>query len=257
VTQFSEQDGNPFFSRECREITGSYDPNEKLAQPKGVYDAHYVYPNTEIEYQINFQNTGTDTAFTVAIKDTLPQGLDVSTFRAGIASHQYEVALSEHGILTFTFDQIFLPDSNVNESASHGFMRYRILPKTTIALGTRIENRAGIYFDFNPPVITNTVFHTVDTGFLERNITQVFAPNNSEKIRVSPNPVHAGQTIFFDIPLESKHHFVLTNTLGMRVFERDFNGNRLNVPVSLHGGVYFFEIRAVDGKRFVGTLVVD
>jgi uncharacterized repeat protein (TIGR01451 family) len=257
VTQFSEQDGNPFFSRECREITGSYDPNEKSAQPKGVYDAHYIYPNTEIEYQINFQNTGTDTAFAVAIKDTLPQGLDVSTFRAGIASHLYEVALSEHGILTFTFDQIFLPDSNVNEAASHGFVRYRILPKNTIALGTRIENRAGIYFDFNEPVITNTVFHTVDTGFLERNIVQVFAPSNAERMRIAPNPVHAGQTIFFDISLEKEHHFVLTNTLGMRVFERDFIGNRLIVPSFLNGGVYFFEMRDEVGKRFVGTLVVD
>jgi uncharacterized repeat protein (TIGR01451 family) len=257
VTQFSEQDGNPFFSSECREITGSFDPNEKLAQPKGVYDAHYIYPNTEIEYQINFQNTGTDTAFTVAIKDTLPQGLDVSTFRAGIASHAYEVAMSEHGILTFTFDQIFLPDSNVNEAASHGFVRYRILPKTTIPLGTRIENRAGIYFDFNEPVITNTVFHTVDTGFLERNIVQVFAPSNAERMRIAPNPVHAGQTVFFDVALEKEHHFVLTNTLGMRVFERDFIGNRLIVPSFLNGGVYFFEMRDADGKRFVGTIVLD
>jgi uncharacterized repeat protein (TIGR01451 family) len=81
VTQFSEQDGNPFYSRECREITDSFDPNDKSAQPEGVGDDHFIYPNTEIEYHINFQNTGTDTAFTVVIIDTLVQDLDPLTFK--------------------------------------------------------------------------------------------------------------------------------------------------------------------------------
>jgi uncharacterized repeat protein (TIGR01451 family) len=256
VTQFSEQDGNPFFSRECREVVGSYDPNEKLAQPKGVYDKHFIYPNTEIEYQINFQNTGTDTAFTVVIRDTLSYGLDAATFRAGISSHTYQVDISGYGVLKFTFDDILLPDSNVNEAASHGFVRFRITPKDTLQLGTRVENRAGIYFDFNPPIITNTVFHTVDTGFLERKMVAVHGLPDAENGRIFPNPVRAGAYLFFE-DMSAAHRIVLMDPYGKVVLQVDGKGShKIRIPDGLAGGVYFLEWRGEQGSRFWGKLVV-
>ncbi len=257
VTQFSEQDGNPFFSRECREVVGSYDPNEKLAQPKGVYDKHFIYPNTEIEYQINFQNTGTDTAFTVVIRDTLSYGLDVATFRAGISSHPYQVDVTGYGVLKFTFDDILLPDSNVNEAASHGFVRFRITPKDTLQLGTRVENRAGIYFDFNPPIITNTVFYTVDTGFLERKLVAVHGLPDAENGRIFPNPVRAGAYLFFE-DMSAAHRIVLMDPYGKVVLQVDGKGShKIRIPDGLAGGVYFLEWQGKQGARFWGKLVVS
>jgi uncharacterized repeat protein (TIGR01451 family) len=254
VTQFSEQDGNPFFSRECREVIGSYDPNEKLAQPKGVYDKHFIYPETDIEYQINFQNTGTDTAFTVVIRDTLSYGLDIATFRAGISSHTYQVDVSGYGVLKFTFDNILLPDSNINEAASHGFVRFRITPKDTLQLGSRIENRAGIYFDFNPPIITNTVFHTVDTGFLERKMVAVHGLPDAENGRIFPNPVRAGGYLFFE-DMSAAHRIVLMDPYGKVVLQAN-GSHKIRIPDGLAGGVYFLEWRGVNGGRFWGKLVV-
>lgn len=254
VTQFSEQDGNPFFSKECREVIGSYDPNEKLAQPKGVYDDHFIYPETDLEYQINFQNTGTDTAFTVVIRDTLSYGLDVATFRAGISSHTYQVDISGYGVLKFTFDDILLPDSNINEAASHGFVRFRITPKDTLQLGSRIENRAGIYFDFNPPIITNTVFHTVDTGFLERKMVAVHGLPDAENGRIFPNPVRAGGYLFFE-DRSAAHRIVLMDPYGKVVLQAN-GSHKIRIPDGLAGGVYFLEWRGVNGGRFWGKLVV-
>lgn len=254
VTQFSEQDGNPFFSKECREVIGSYDPNEKLAQPKGVYDKHFIYPETDLEYQINFQNTGTDTAFTVVIRDTLSYGLDVATFRAGISSHPYQVDVSGYGVLKFTFDDILLPDSNINEAASHGFVRFRITPKDTLQLGSRIENRAGIYFDFNPPIITNTVFHTVDTGFLERKTVAVHGLPDAENGRIFPNPVRAGGYLFFE-DRSAAHRIVLMDPYGKVVLQAN-GSHKIRIPEGLAGGVYFLEWRGEQGARFWGKLVV-
>ena len=57
----------------------------------------------------------------------------------------------------FTFDNILLPDSSVNEMASHGYVRYQIQHRDGLPEETYVQNTAGIYFDFNPPVITNTV----------------------------------------------------------------------------------------------------
>ena len=40
VSQFGENDGNPFVSVDCRENRNSYDPNDKEAFPKGVGAEH-------------------------------------------------------------------------------------------------------------------------------------------------------------------------------------------------------------------------
>jgi hypothetical protein len=59
--------------------------------------------------------------------------------------------------MEFKFENILLVDSNTNEPLSHGFVRYRIQPKTNLkSAGDSITNFAAIYFDFNEPVITNT-----------------------------------------------------------------------------------------------------
>jgi hypothetical protein len=55
-----------------------------------------------------------------------------------------------------------LPDSHINEPASHGWLMYRIKLKDNLALGTQITNTASIYFDYNAPVVTNTTLNTFD-----------------------------------------------------------------------------------------------
>ncbi|HRH37875.1 MAG TPA: hypothetical protein PK760_05990, partial [Flavobacteriales bacterium] len=138
-----------------RTITGSVDPNEKLARTStGASDALYFINEDEwIDYTINFQNTGTDTAFTVVVTDTLPATLDPSTLRVDASSHPFEWSLSGR-TLRVIFTDILLPDSNVNEPASHGFVALRIAPMQPLFAGTVLENVANIFFDFNPPVIT-------------------------------------------------------------------------------------------------------
>ena len=54
-----------------------------------------------------------------------------------------------------------LPDSNVNELASHGFLRFRVKPVNGLVIGDVIKNTAAIYFDYNLPVYTNTEMTTV------------------------------------------------------------------------------------------------
>ncbi|HOY96181.1 MAG TPA: T9SS type A sorting domain-containing protein, partial [Catalimonadaceae bacterium] len=42
-----------------------------------------------------------------------------------------------------------------------GFVSYSIRPKAGLALGTKLENFADIYFDYNDPVRTNTTLNTL------------------------------------------------------------------------------------------------
>ena len=140
-----------------RTVTGAYDPNDKLAWTS-MGSAQYWDPDfdTWVDYTIRFQNTGTDTAFHVIITDTLPMGLDPATLEVGAASHPFTWELKGAGVLKFKFLGILLPDSNVNEPLSHGFVGFRIRPRAGYLElpGDAVENIANIYFDYNPPVIT-------------------------------------------------------------------------------------------------------
>jgi len=49
-----------------------------------------------------------------------------------------------------------LPDLNTNEPASHGFVKFRIQARDSLAEMEEITNKTDIFFDFNPPIETNT-----------------------------------------------------------------------------------------------------
>lgn len=163
---FSELDGNGQVvytngDTAKQRVRCSYDPNDKAVSPIGFGTNGFITPKEELTYRIRFQNTGNDTAFQVMIRDPLDDDLDWSTMNPLASSHPYEVQLEADGDLVFKFDSIMLPDSNVNEPESHGFVEFSISPKADIVPLTTIDGPAKIYFDFNAPVVTNTVLNTI------------------------------------------------------------------------------------------------
>jgi uncharacterized repeat protein (TIGR01451 family) len=137
-------------------ITCAYDPNDKQVWPARGAD-NRVNDGEELLYTIRFQNTGTDTAFRVVIQDRLSPELDWATLRPLAASHPFTSSMSENGLLEFCFENILLPDSAANQAASQGFVSFLVHLRVGLPLNTVIGNTADIYFDLNPPIITNTV----------------------------------------------------------------------------------------------------
>jgi uncharacterized repeat protein (TIGR01451 family) len=165
----------------CYSVLNSYDPNYKEVYPKDVEAGSQEW----LTYTIHFQNLGTASAFNISITDTLDSNLDHQSFEVINYSHNYTSVL-QNGIVTFQFDNIMLPDSTSNPSASQGFVQYRIKPKANLTVGTQIENTAHIYFDFNPAVVTNTTVNnfvtTVGNATLKQSSTLKIFPNPSTGI---------------------------------------------------------------------------
>jgi uncharacterized repeat protein (TIGR01451 family) len=139
-----------------------YDPNDKIATPAGIDSMGYIGTDVmQLDYTVRFQNTGTDTAFTIVIKDQLDENLNWTSFTPLASSHEMIIDVAYSGEITFTFENIMLPDSNVNEIASHGFAKYSIQLNEDLAVGTSIYNTAYIYFDANAAIITNTKINTI------------------------------------------------------------------------------------------------
>lgn len=141
-------------------ITCAYDPNDKQLDPLMSYNnTNYSLLEDSMIYTIRFQNTGIDTAFTVRLEDTFNPNIDVSTFKPLSASHSYEWEMDESRKLTVTFNNILLPPDYENYTGSQGFFKFQIDHNEGLPHNTPLENRAFIYFDFNPPIITNFVFN--------------------------------------------------------------------------------------------------
>jgi uncharacterized repeat protein (TIGR01451 family) len=153
----------------------SYDPNDKQAYPQGVGPQNMIPTDTPMEFMINFQNTGTDTAFNIVIADTLDPDLDWNSFEIVAHSHEVYAQMDQNGVVTFTFENIFLPDSNVDEPGSHGFVAYRLNVDSFLPDPTEITNTAYIYFDYNAPIVTNTTLTTLSDQAIP---TGAFAAND-------------------------------------------------------------------------------
>ncbi|HEX8268657.1 MAG TPA: T9SS type A sorting domain-containing protein [Flavobacterium sp.] len=164
-------------------VIGSYDPNDKTVlegEQIGIADV-----SNYLTYIIRFQNTGTASAINVVVKDMIAENLDPSTVQVISTSHSYRSTLTEANKLEFFFEGINLPAESDDEPGSHGFVAFKIKPAATVALGSVMENTAEIYFDYNFPIVTNTVSTTVTalarTQFDNYN-TSILYPNPAHDI---------------------------------------------------------------------------
>ncbi|HRB25958.1 MAG TPA: T9SS type A sorting domain-containing protein [Bacteroidia bacterium] len=228
--------------------TGSFDPNDILVSRDTLFTTEIPNP-PYLDYIIRFQNTGNDTAFNVKILNPLDTNkLQLNTLEYVASSHPVNMNFIYHERnMEFKFDNILLPDSNVNESLSHGFIHYRIKPKTSLVLNDNIQNNAAIYFDFNDPVITNTATtHVV----LPTGIASYQSPEN---IQLFPNPAQSEINLQHITAVEK---IQVIDVLGKIVFEKNTNNQQyLKINISqVQNGVYFVKAYSAQGvvvKKFV------
>ncbi|BDS14912.1 DUF7619 domain-containing protein [Aureispira anguillae] len=259
VSQFYNGNSTPSISNDCRQNRGSYDPNDKQAQPLGYGSPHYIAANIPLNYQIRFQNTGTDTAFSIVVIDTLDPALDPLTITMGASSHPYTWELRGNNILVVTFDPIMLPDSNVNAVGSNGFFNFNIAQRANNPDGTIIYNRAGIYFDFNPPIITNETYHTIGSNFVQSIIIGTDnVLDNKLSIKVFPNPFES----FTIIEVEQQHYRQLelelvsiTGQLIKSILVENTNQIKVNRN-QLAQGVYGYRLKGDHILLNTGKLIV-
>jgi uncharacterized repeat protein (TIGR01451 family) len=248
LNQYVVDHGLPSFDRECIENIGSYDPNDKTGFPLGYGPQQLIEPGTELEYLIRFQNTGTAPAQRVVVRDTLSPWLDPASLRVGAASHAYTYTLEGPGVVSFVFDGIMLPDSNANEPASHGFVSFRVGQKPENALGTVIYNRAGIYFDFNDAVWTNTTVHRLGENFLT---VAALEPNSARvDVRIVPNPTADVAEFRIAGLTGPRNRLQLSDARGNVVRRAVFDGPAYRFERrELPAGVYWFGIEDSRGRR--------
>ena len=226
-------------SADCHVLIGSFDPNDLQVAAQNFNQEGFVMvddidDNDELTYLIRFQNTGNDTAYNVKIRDIIPTELNPATIVPGAASHNYNWLIL-NGELIIDFLMINLPDSFTNEPLSHGFVKFKIQQNAGNLPGTVITNQAGIYFDANPPIITNQTFNTIP---LATGIS-----TQASNVRFMPNPVNNQLQLILPFETIGNTTIELFDVLGKNLQQQKLNSKVETIDCSaLSKGIYMARI---------------
>lgn len=237
-------------------ILCGYDPNDKTAYPQGKHQGNISLFKDELQYLIRFQNTGNDLAYNILISDTLDSDFDLTTFRIIGASHSVWTALDEtKRVISFRFYHINLPDSTHNEPNSHGYISFGIKSQTNLPDSTLVNNQAAIYFDFNPPILTNTTENILVDSLYFQSLA-VGETKSAFAAKIFPNPAQETINIRFENASLTEYECVLTDIQG-KILERQIGKTNIFTFSTAHfaKGMYFLTL---NGKsHFVGKCILE
>jgi len=223
-------------------VVGSYDPND-IIESHGQYIVFNEFTSDDyLYYTIRFQNIGTAEAIDISIDNLLNSQLDKASVIMLNVSHDY-VFMRVDDQLTWQFNNIYLPSDDVDEPNSHGYVNYKIKPLMGFSIGDIIPNKADIYFDFNPVVVTNTF----ETEFVATLSNKSF---DKVKISIYPNPV--GDKLFIDAKDIIKS-IAVYNISGRLIQETSFIGvqNKIEITTkNMSQGAYFVKVITHSGVSY-------
>jgi uncharacterized repeat protein (TIGR01451 family) len=239
-------------------IVNSFDPNLKRVEPAQGLTAAEIASGKELLYTIQFQNTGTAAANRVRITDHLDTALNVNTLRLVSSSHPISsFKLLPGGLLEVVFDPINLPASSASEAESHGFVTFAIQRYKSYSPQFQITNKAAIYFDFNDPIITNTV--------VTRLVTPVVAVSEPTQVKpaeidlnIVPNPAWQYFTAKVRHSVSGSGQLYVQNTAGQVCYEQPVPDLTHDVQINcsrLPEGPYVVRVVGKEGV-WIGKVVV-
>jgi hypothetical protein len=166
----------------------------------------------------------------------------------GVASHAHTYSFKPGRVVEWFFDDINLPDSTSDEAGSHGFIKFRIRPVQPLLAGTLLENIANIFFDFNPPVITEPSLLVAEFS------TGVVEGGNDAILRVHPSP--ASTEIQVEVPWPATVR--LNDVSGRIVAGPILVSGRERIPLKgLAKGSYLLNAIGFHGQRATRRVSVE
>jgi len=220
-------------------VVGSYDPNDITCLEGDVVSPTEI--GNYLHYVARFENLGTFYAENVVVRMEIdPTKYDIATLQLLNTSHPSSTRITGN-IVEFIFEDINLAEAAGNPPVGgHGDVLFKIKTKDNLVTNDTVLQRAGIYFDYNFPVITNDA----ETTFAALNNPN-FELDNS--VKVYPNPSKGNVNINCNFNIKS---IELYDVQG-RILETNLvNDVSKTIDISTkQNGIYFIKITTEKGIK--------
>lgn len=212
-------------------VVGSYDPNDITCLQGNTL------PTSEIgkflHYNIRFENTGTAPAENIVVKNTIDLAqYNIQSLQVMESSHPVTVKVTGN-IAEFIFQGIDL------DTGGHGNILIKLKTKPTLS-NNLVINKAGIYFDYNFPIVTNdeqTVFGNLSNSDFNKEIS----------IQIYPNPAQNEIHIKAENAITS---IELYDIQGRLLLAKMSNQNKETMDLTNYVyGTYFVSVSTSVGKQ--------
>lgn len=217
-------------------VRSSWDPNHK-----SVYSPTAVKAGSTLTYTVDFENLGGDTAFNIYVLDTLSQYLDANSFSLISATHAvkpYIYQMGSDNLIKFDFENIKLGAKN-DSLHNKGQVSFSMRVKAGTPLGTTVANRAGIYFDKNPVVLTNTAYSRLA---IPASVASAMQANGLE---IFPNPTSGALHIRASADWQEVSVY---NAMGQVVTMHSLNAGSNQFSLQeLPSGLYYIKVKGTAG----------
>jgi hypothetical protein len=219
-------------------LVNSYDPNDKTCLQGNTIQTDMI--GEYLHYLIRFENTGTASAINVKVKDVIDTSrFDIGSFVPLASSHEYYTRVTNGNEVSFHFDNINL---DYNNASNDGYVMFKIKTLYTLVEGNSFDNTAGIYFDFNFPIITNTetvsILNTASIDYLTDNSIVIFPNPSKDFINLKySNSINDLKIFNIQGKIQSQYERLTTN---------------FNEPISIKNlkqGVYFIVVKSDRGQN--------
>ncbi len=220
-------------------VVNSFDPNDLTC-----LEGETVSPSeigNYLHYVARFENTGTYQSENVVVKVLVDTNkYDINSLQLLNTSHPSYTRISGNTV-EFIMQNINLAAATGTPPVGgHGDVLFKIRTKNDLVTNDTVLQKAGIYFDYNAPVVTNDA----ETTFTELS-NPVFEFDNS--VKVYPNPTHSTIHINSDFNIQSIELYDIQGRILATSLE---NSNDTLFDISgKQNGVYFLKINTENGSK--------
>ncbi len=192
-----------------------------------------------LHYVVNFENTGNYLAENVVVRIEIDAAkFDITTLQLLSSSHPCYTRIAGN-IVEFIFEGIDLEARGGNPPVGgHGDILFKIRTNSNLVNNDIVMQRAGLYFDYNLPVITNdaeTVFATLSNSGFERDAS----------ISIYPNPTNSKININADAIIKSIELYDMQGRILQTIL-----GNQTVLDIADQAnGIYFLKITSEKGSK--------
>ena len=223
-------------------------------KPKRERAANYTLFNETLEFTIHFKNEGGQMIQNVVIRDTIDENLDITSLRPLMSNFPFSTLINvpKHYV-QFTFENVDLPSSSINDSLSQGYIKFTIESRDDLPEETKVYSKAYVYYDATPVFCTNTTLSTLVSQLPP--ITTSTKTRLLSGVRIAPKQNPFFNELIMELSLEQPRHFTLSifNLNGQQLYSKNLNlgaGNHLlPIPESFlqNSETYVYRLQAEEG----------